>query len=919
METPAPAPGLGPWRRGEVDDFTPFPDEAVGGSIAGCFGRTAERSPEAPALSSPAGAWTYAELARDVERRARALAARVDRTEPTPVAVLVTHDGPLVVTILAVLAAGHVVVVLDPMAPADAVGDVLDESRPPLLVHDDALAALAADLVADRPVEAVDLGSLDEGPAGEQLPTRTAADPAMLAFTSGTSGRPKGAVITHGVILNLVRGATNALGIGPTDRMPMLFPTSLAVAAYPMFLPLLNGGTLATLDVRSVGLEPVADFLVRERITLAYMSPTVIRFLAEPLAGRDFPDLRMLALGGEPVDAEVVELTRSVLAPDRLANGYGTTETGVIALHVIEPGDDVGAGLVPTGHPVPDVEVLVLDEHGEPLPTGHSGEITVLSPHLFGGYWGHPELGAQVLGADPRGRPGWSSYRTGDVGHLDEHGELVVSGRLDTKVKIRGRFVVLADVEADLHQLEEVADAAVACRSVEGVNELVAYVVPHDDGLRPAELRARLLQAHEAYRVPSRWVLLDELPRLPNGKLDRRALPAPDDTGPDDTGSDEAPGAGPVPGPAPSPAALRTVVDVWTRMLPMGPVEADSDFFHLGGDSLLAAQMLIELERATGTIVPMGELVHARTPERLAEVLVRRTGAGGSGATACVQAGEAGRPRLWFVPDLQGSAYRVRHLAAALGPDQPVWSFESPLLAGEPNPHADLRSFATFLTEELLAAQPEGPYWLAGYSFGGICAYEMARQLVDAGHQVAFVGVVDVGPGYRGPGWHADRSPGRPWFGVAKPPPEGADLGERLRHYRDMATRSPKGAARHLMVRTGLARRVDPWRFRRDLRIHGRVRPAWRLWYAWEEHWKLAATAWDRASRYPGRMDLFWERTTATTDDAMGWGGLVDRLEIHRFAVAAGDHDAILEPSGAPALGAALRDVIDELLDTGTG
>lgn len=900
----------------------PFGPDDVRGSVTDRFLAVAARHADREAISSPSGRWTYAELEAAVRRRAGGVVATVG-TSARPVAVIATHDGQLVITILAVIAAGHIVVVLDPTAPAEQHAQALAECGAPLVLHDDDHSAIAQGLAAGNgAIDARSLADIDTaGPALTTVPTRTADDPMMLAFTSGTSGAPKGGIITHGVLTNLVRGATAALGLTSDDRMPMLFPTSLAVAAYPMFLPLLNGGTLATLDVRSVGLAPMADFLADERITVAYLAPTVVRFLVDALAGREFPDLRLVALGGELVDAEVVRLAQELLGPDLLANGYGTTETGVITLYVIDPADPP-TGAVPAGYPVPDVELHVLDDGGEALPAGATGEIAVASPYLFAGYWGHPELNRQVLSADPKGRAGWRMYRTGDFGHIDEHGALVVTGRLDTRVKVRGRFVVLGDVEAALHELEGVNAAAATTYDRGGVTELVAYVVADDDApLDTTALRARMLERFEAYRVPTRWIQIDQLPRLPNGKTDRRALPSPDVVDGAAERRDSAP-SNPASG-SPSPSAdsishedirerLRTI---WERLLPVGSVAPDEDFFHLGGDSLLAAQMLVEAERELAVTVPMGELVHARTIRALAEVIARRRrdGLDGIDTVACVARGdEQRRPRLWFVHDLQGSAYRVRHVADALGPDQPVWSFESPLLRGEANRFTSLDTFAARYLTDLRRAQPEGPYWLAGYSFGGVCAFEMARQLRREGHEVAFLGVIDVGPGYRGPGWHASRSPLRPWFGIAPPPDPQAGLRERVDHYRRMLSNSPAGAARHLMVRTGLSRWIDPIRFRDDLRRHGRVRPEWRLWYAWEEHWKLAATAWDRTRTYPGRMDLFWAEDSPSADASMGWAPLVGELAVHRFA---GDHLGVLEPRGAIALAKELRAALDAAVE----
>lgn len=906
--------GLGPWRSGTVslhDRIDPITE-----SVASRFLHIVDRFGDRTAVRSPTHEWTYSELGAEVLRIAGGMQRLFARGHGHRVALLADHDAPLVAAVLGVIVAGHVAVILDPQAPDAHINAVLSESDARILLHDGATADAARRLIVDsgrlHAVELADLrGELDE-------PTTAGyAAPIMLAFTSGTSGSPKGAVINNGVLMNLVRGSVDALGIGPDDTMPMLFPTALAVAAYPMFLPLLNGGCLATLDVRSHGLAPVADFLVDQRVTLAYMAPTVVRFLVDSLADRTFPDLRMIALGGELVDAEILKLTSDLFGCEHVAVGYGTTETGVVSLAVYD-GAALPSGDVHAGFPVQDVELVVLDDAGRPTAPGSTGEVAVVSRFMFDGYQGHPEMSRRVLSRDPRGGE-LPCYRTGDIGRVDPDGALRLSGRIDTKVKVRGRFVVLGDVESDLHGLDEVVDAAVTARSVDGLTELVAHVVPAGGPVDRMTLRARLLERREPYRVPTRWLFLDELPRLPNGKVDRRALPDPDVVE-DLTG--QRSDSDPLQGDGPDRTARHTdrsatrseIRALWRLLLPVDAVGDDDDFTELGGDSLLAAQMLVMLEQRTGVTVPMGELTHARTVRSLAEVVTRRDLAGPSqpSTSTFVQRGDLSRhPRLWFVHDLQGSAYRVRHLAEALGADRPVWSFESPFLAGEPDDARSLEAFAARYVEDLRSVQPVGPYWLAGYSFGGICAYEMARQLRRDGDEVAFVGVVDVGPGYRGPGWSASRSPQRPWFGVAKPPPPGSPLLEQIRLYRAMLQSGPLRVARHVMVRSGVARVVDPIRFRADLRRNGRVRPEWRLWYAWESHWRLAARTWDRSTRLPGRVDLFWANSSASADATMGWGPLVDELAIHRFD---GDHEGILEPRGAVALAAVLGPALDERL-----
>lgn len=904
-------PGLGPWRSSDkFEDFEPFPDAAVDDSVGARFLAVSASRPDALALSSPAGSWSYSQLRSEALSVAGRLMELVDGADPAPIGIVATHDGPLVVAILGVILSGNIVVVLDALAPDDQVAAVLNEANPVAILHDAAHGAAAVRWAAQTPLVPFD-DMARHSVEVSALPPRGPSDPLMLAFTSGTSGTPKGAVITHGVLMNLVRGATNALGITSRDTMPMLFPTSLAVAAYPMFLPLLNGGRLATLDVRSVGLSPIADFLVDERVTLAYMAPTVIRFLVDALNGKSFPDMRMIALGGELVDAEVVRLTSDLFSPSHIAVGFGTTETGVISLYVIEAGASV-EGYVPTGYAVPDVELIILDGEGRELPSSESGEVAVSTPYLFAGYWGHPELSDTVLSMDPRGRQGWRLYRTGDLGRLDESGALTVVGRLDNKVKVRGRFVVVGDVEATLHEFDDVVDAVVVPVTRDGVTELAAMVAPAS--LKPRELRSRMLERDESYRVPSQWMAVDAVPQLPNGKLDRKAVSSllrgaaglvDDEAAHDDVMASEAEPSGT------SQTTIRILREIWELLLPVEIVGPDDEFLHLGGDSLRAAQMLIMVEDRLGVTVPMGRLIEARTLSQLAAVVEELRTSTSVSSVACVQAGSRDRPRLWFLPDLPGSAYRVRHVAKALGDDQPVWSIESPFLSGEPNPYGSLDGFVRRLLIDIRAAQPEGPYWLCGYSFGGICAYELAQQLVADGADVAFLGVIDVGPGYRGPNWTESHSPPWPYFGVPHPPPADASPADVVSHYREMVRRSPVGALRHLTLRTGLARSLDKHRFRSDIKKYGRVRAEWRLWYAWEQHWQLAVHAWDRTKPYAAPMHLLWADQTGSTDSSMGWGPLVVDLRIVRFD---GFHDDLLEERGAPALGKALRSTLDRVM-----
>lgn len=898
-----------PLRTTEVDlGWERFPDSSVERTIGDLFLECANRHADREAISSPSATWTYRALEGEVRRMAGGITTVVGSDHGRPVALLCNHDGPLIAAMMAVLCAGHAVIILDTTLPYEQNTMILDAAEPALLLADAVHIETASRLASRASCECRELDEL----IGDFSPptSMSSSSPAMLAFTSGTSDTPKGAIINHGVILNAVRGGKNALGQVPDDRLPLFFPLSLTIAAFPVFLALLNGSCVAVLDVRAVGIAPIANFLERERITLAFLAPTVVRFMLDGIGEQRFKHLRMVMLAGEPVDSEILASTCAAFRCEEMAVAYGITETGLLAIAVYRH-DDLPDGDVTCGYAIPEVDLVIVDDNGQPVEPGTVGEIVVVSDHLFDGYVGRPELDRLVLADDPTGMTSRPAYRTGDLGRVDNDGVLTLEGRSGSSVKVRGRMVALGEVEKSIRELDNVLDAAVLATPLDDVVELVAYVVPKDTAeAEPIRWRASLLAREEPHRVPTRWVALDQLPLLPNGKVNRRALPLPAlSHGPRGVREPMSPNEG--------RTTRRIVRDLWEELLPISSIGEDEDFFELGGDSLLAARMLVMLEHRTGLMVPMGQLIHARTVRDLAAVLNRLSSdsAEPSSAVTCVQRGkESVLPRLWFVHDLQGSAFRARHVAVALGAQQPVWGFESPFLTGRRNNFSTMEAFAANYVNEMRGSQPQGPYWLAGYSFGGICAYEMARQLSEAGQDVAFLGVIDIGPGFRGRGWNSRRSPLRPWFGIAPPPEEGATLVDAVGHYRSMAMESPARFARHMMVRTGVSRVVDPVRFELDLKRKGVVRPEWRLWYSWEEHWKLLARHWGQSGGYPGSIDLFWATETASSDATMGWDPMTADLRVHIFS---GDHFGVLEERGADSLAAALETAIAETISRG--
>lgn len=894
------APGRPPWWQHPRPGSAEFPAEAVEGSVPGRVAAVAVEYPDRVAIDAPSGELTYAELMDRVGALAHGIAAEAPEGN-VPVAIMYEHDSPLIVALLAVMAAGKIVHVLDPTAPEAMLVALLEDSGARLIVADDANLDTAraaagegvevrtpADLAGGRPVE---LPSVDVGPA----------DGAMLAYTSGTTGAQKGALIPHRVLLQVGRGAAEGLALGPDDRLPMLFPLSLAVAAYPLFLPLFHGGRLCVLDVRTVGLGPLPEWLESSGLTVMYLSPTIVRFLADIAAdGLTMPDLRQVVLGGERVDLAAAEAAWGLFGTGiQLANGYGLTETGVLTFYFLDPAAPPPAdATVPVGYPIPDTELLVLDGEGQPVAAGVTGEVSVRSRYLFQGYWGRPELNAMVLHTSDDGT---AIYNTGDLGRVDENGCLELVGRSDAQVKVRGHRVVIGEVEEALLGLDVVKDAVVLHREVSGVGTLDAFVVPATDEagvtVGVTAIRDALSARVTTPMVPARFHLLTELPTLPNGKLDRQALRDP-------TGDRPRPGA--VAGGADD--IERRLVELWEDLLGVRPVGVDEDFFELGGHSLLAAAMLVEVEEVFRVSVPMSEMVYSPNILHIATCVRRGDRRGERTSLVAVQEGDGTRPPLFWAHDLHGTSLRFRALGRALGADQPLYTFESPFLEPVPPQIFSLSTLARRYVDDLIEAFPEGPYLLGGYSFGGVLSFEMARTLTDLGHEVALLIVVDVGPGYRGEHYEPDRPPTKPWLGILDPPDPSLSLAEKATYYRGVPF---KGLARHAVWRLGLDHYLEPFLFRRDLEQTGQIAPRHRVWYAWRKHWELGAKGWNwDAVTYPGRVELVWADESGSTDATMGWGDIAEGgVGIHRVAES---HEQMLDEGFVASTAAVVRGLIDD-------
>lgn len=508
-------------------DFRAFPRSVVDGSIGDRFQEQVQQHGGELAIGTDDTQVSYRDLDRFANTVAHAVVARLPSGRPSRVLVLTGGGVNNLAAILGVLKSGHAFVVLDPFFPEDRNRMVAEQSEAALILADSETVALARRLV----------GGTERIYVLEEAHSRFgASDPgvvvvpdalACLIFTSGSTGRPKGVMHTHRSLLHGCMRRTNLQRVAPSDRMTLLYSSSVMGSVYCIFGALLNGASVFPYDIRERGITAIADWLSTHRITIYHSVSSVFRQLAgEASGGLGEHAVRLAILGGERVLWSDIERGRMLFGSGvEFFTGLGASETGTVCHLPITAGTHRRDLVVPIGRSVEGMEVLLLDQEGVPVAEGEVGEITVRSRYLASGYWKNPEASTRVFKQD-KADPRLTLYRTGDLGRLRSDGELAYFGRRDFQVKIRGFRVETAEVEATLLAHPSITDAVLVARPVNGEDILVVYYVSSSpQPPRLSELRAFLRRTLPNHMLPSEAVRMKELPRTPNNKVDRQALP----------------------------------------------------------------------------------------------------------------------------------------------------------------------------------------------------------------------------------------------------------------------------------------------------------------------------------------------------------------------------------------------------------
>jgi acyl-coenzyme A synthetase/AMP-(fatty) acid ligase/thioesterase domain-containing protein/acyl carrier protein len=686
-------------------------------------------------------------------------------------------------------------------------------------------------------------------------------EPAYIIYTSGSSGEPKGVVQTHRNVLFDIRRQGIDLKTTLDDRYGLLFASSSSASVCHIFGALLNGAAVFPFDIREQGFKRLTQWLASEEITILDINVAIFRQWCETFEKQNqllsqtqsqFPKLRLLAPGSEPVYARDVELYRRYFSPECLMqNALGTTETRTVTQYYLTHTTPLEGSLVPVGQAIEGKEVLLLDSSHQEVGAGEIGEIAVRSRYLSPGYWQQPELTAAVFQTDPHDSE-LRTYFTGDLGRFNKEGQLIHLGRKDFQVKIRGYRVEIAEVEMALFKTTGLAAAAAAFEDHSGNQQLAAYLVVNRENIPSIrDLRTALLQQLPDYAVPTRFEFLNALPTTLNGKLDRKALPVPQSNPINNREAFEEPIGHCEP----------RLARLYEEVLAVEPVGATDDFFDLGGHSLLATQLMLRIEDEFAQQLPISAVVKAPTVRELSALLDQNATGTRRNCLVQIQADqESKKTPLFCLHGNGGNALQFHRFASYLPADQPVYGFDPLGLEGDIRPHATIEQMSAHYLVEIKSVQPTGPYFLCGFSMGGLIAFDIACNLRQAGEEVGLMALFDTDF----PGVHEEQ----------------IRLGWRAR----------------IALRSRLRRRLCQLQYHWHLLRRQGAPPALATEYIQNQH--LAAASRYHPQEYAGRITYFraegrQDRRPLPHRDG-GWGR-VRHAEIETYDIR-GNHGLIQEP-----------------------
>ncbi|MDF5724715.1 MAG: amino acid adenylation domain-containing protein [Rhizonema sp. PD37] len=700
-----------------------------------------EKNPNAVAVVWEEQELTYRELNTKANQLAHYLRSLGVKSE-TLVGICVERSWEMIVGSLGILKAGGAYLPLDPSYPQERLAFMLEDSQVSVLLSQQKL-------IAELPIHSSRVVCLDANwEAISHQPTENLncqVEPGNLAYiiyTSGSTGTPKGVMIQHQALVNYTEAKIIECELSIGDKALQFAAISFDGAVAEIFPTLLSGATLVLRGDQMI--SSVSTFIQKCRdyqLTVVELPTAYWHQLTFELGKGNLelpPSLRVLVIAGERAIPEQVNLWKKTVGEyPRLMNEYGPTEATVSAtscnlstLNLIR----LDEREVPIGKPLQNYQVYLLDKSLQPVPIGVPGELYISGIGLARGYCHKANLTAEKFIPHPFSeQPGSRLYKTGDLARYRNDGNIEYVGRVDSQVKLRGFRIELKEVEAALNQHPQVWETLVSIQENEpGNKHLVAYIVPHENVPNSLILRQFLKDKLPEYMVPTVFVILSSLPLTPNGKIDRKALPVP--TSSILVNSE--------PCILPRTVLEHQLVKIWEEVLKINPISVTSNFFEIGGHSLLAIRLITEIEKQLGYTLPVLSFFREGSIEKIALYLDKQESSNYDILLPLQTKGT--QTPLFLAPPAGGYGLGYSILANQLGPNQPIYALQCRGLDGKQQPLNSIEAIASTYIQAIREIQASGPYLIGGYSLGGLIAFEIASQLEAAGESVKHLLIIDT-------------------------------------------------------------------------------------------------------------------------------------------------------------------------------
>lgn len=667
---------------------------------------------------------------QQLDRRANEIAHRLRSQGIAPeqlVAVCLDRSPDMIASYLGVLKAGGAYVPIDLTYPSERIAYMLEDSAASFVITTERIFADLPRLNATMVF--LDQDSLEAKSKADSFPrSSSAAHLAYVMYTSGSTGKPKGVMIDHRGIVRLVKNIDYA-SVGPDETYMNLGAVAFDVSAFEIYGALLNGGRLVILSTNKPSFGEIAQTIQRYRVTSLNVTPDRLNVLLEDYS-EALVGLRQVMPGGEALPVWLARKCLMKLPNCRLINLYGPTENAVntTSYHVKEIAQNETT--IPIGRPIATDRLYILDSQLQPVPIGVIGDLYMAGDGVARGYLNRPELTEERFPLDPFSpKAGERMYKSGDLARYRADGHVDFIGRADDQVKIRGCRIELGEIDSVVGLFPGVRQSvAGVTKGKDGTTGLVSYVVMNAGAsFEQQAIRAFVRDKLPEYMIPTFFVELQEVPVTPVGKIDRKRLPVPT------VASNEAHFT------APRNQIEDTLVQIWEQLLDVKPISVTDNFFHLGGNSLLAMRMFSYMEKTFQKRLAVSSVFQEDTIEKLAKLLASDEDHAELSKSLVPISPVGTKPPYFCIHGGGGEVLIYGELARCLGQDQPLYGLR--YVAGAPE--VSVESIARKYIHELREVQPKGPYHLIGFCLGGAIAYEMAQQLLQAGEEIELLAILN--------------------------------------------------------------------------------------------------------------------------------------------------------------------------------